>query len=103
MTTPTTTSRDSRNPLRIVLLGLVAFVVFAAFSPAADARIDPLGVPRDNQAPSVEITSPENLSSHVAAHDPESLAFRAVVSMSANATDPGGDPVAIDWYSSVSG
>jgi hypothetical protein len=31
------------------------------------------------------------------------LVFRAVVSMSAKATDPDGDPVAVDWYSSLSG
>ena len=31
------------------------------------------------------------------------MAFRAVVSMSATASDPDGDPVAIDWYSSLSG
>jgi hypothetical protein len=51
----------------------------------------------------VTITSPGNLSSHVAAFDREVLAFKAVVSMSASASDPDGDPVTIDWYSSLSG
>ena len=59
--------------------------------------------PSGNHPPKVTITSPGNLSSHVAAYDPDSLAFRAVVSMSAKATDPDGDPVAVDWYSSLSG
>jgi len=31
------------------------------------------------------------------------LAFRAVVSISADASDPDGDPVSIDWYSSAGG
>ncbi len=59
--------------------------------------------PEDNEAPSVEITSPGNLSSHVAAYDPESQAFRAVVSMSAAVSDPDNDQVTIDWFSSLSG
>jgi hypothetical protein len=62
-----------------------------------------LAPPPDNQPPSVTITSPGNLSSHVAAFDRESLAFKAVVSMSASASDPNGDPVTVDWYSSLSG
>ena len=59
--------------------------------------------PADNRPPDVSITSPGNLSSHVAAYDPESKTFRAVVSMSATATDPDGDHVKVDWYSSLSG
>ena len=59
--------------------------------------------PADNKAPIVEITSPGNLSSHVAAYDPDSNAFRAVVSMSATVTDPDGDQATIDWFSSLSG
>ena len=59
--------------------------------------------PPDNEAPIVEITSPGNLSSHVAAFDPESQAFRAVVSMSATVSDPDNDMVSIDWFSSLSG
>jgi hypothetical protein len=103
MTTPTTISRDSRNPLRIVVLGLVAFVVFAAFSPAADARRDPLGAPSDNQAPTVEITSPENLSSHVAVFDASTRSFGAAVSLSASVSDPDGDRVTVRWFSSDEG
>ena len=49
------------------------------------------------------ITSPGNLSSHVAAFDRESLAFKAVVSMSASTSDPNGDQVTVDWFSSLSG
>ena len=62
-----------------------------------------LAPPPDNQPPTVTITSPGNLSSHVAAFDRDLLAFRAVVSMSAAASDPNGDPVTVDWYSSLSG
>ena len=59
--------------------------------------------PEDNEAPFVEITSPGNLSSHVAAYDPDLDAFRAVVSMSATVSDPDDDQVAVDWFSSLSG
>jgi hypothetical protein len=56
-----------------------------------------------NHSPEVSITSPGNLSSHIAAYDPESQQFRAVVSMSAAVSDPDGDPVTVEWYSSLSG
>ena len=59
--------------------------------------------PADNEAPLVEITSPGNLSSHVAAYDPDLNAFRAVVSMSATVSDPDNDRVSVDWFSSLSG
>ena len=62
-----------------------------------------LAPPSDNRPPEVAITAPGNLSSHLAAYDTDSLAFLAVVSMSASAVDPDGDPVTIDWFSSVSG
>jgi hypothetical protein len=102
MTTPATALHGSRNPLRIALLGLVALVAFAAFSPAAAAR-DPLGVPHDNQAPSVEITSPENLSSHVAVLDARTRRFGAVVFFSASVSDPNRDRVTVRWFSSDDG
>ena len=59
--------------------------------------------PEDNEAPIVEITSPGNLSSHVAAYDPDLNAFRAVVSMSVTVSDPDGDQISVDWLSSLSG
>ena len=62
-----------------------------------------LAPPSDNRSPEVTVTAPGNLSSHLAAYDQDSLAFRADVSMSANAVDPDGDEVTIDWYSSLSG
>ena len=92
-----------RRPLRIAAISLAAFVVFAAFSPAADARIDPFGVSSNNEAPTVEITSPANLSSHVAVFDASTGRFGAAVSFSANVSDPNGDHVTVRWFSSDDG
>jgi hypothetical protein len=103
MNTPAAERRYLRNPLRIAALSLVAFVMFAAFSPAADAARDPFGVPRDNQAPTVEVTSPANLSSHVAVFDASTRSFGATVSLSANVSDSNRDHVTVRWFSSDDG
>ena len=103
MNTPTAERRDIRNPVRIAALSLVAFVMFVAFSPAADAARDPLGGPSDNQAPTVEITSPANLSSHVAVFDASTRSFGAAVSLSANVSDSNRDHVTVRWFSSDDG
>jgi hypothetical protein len=103
MNTPATELLGLRNPLRIAALSLVAFVVFVAFSPAADARRDPFGGTTSNEAPTVEITSPANLSSHVALFDAGTRRFGAAVFFSANVSDPNGDHVTVRWFSSDDG
>jgi hypothetical protein len=89
--------------LRFAALSVVAFVVFAAFSPAADAARGRFGAPSNNQAPTVEIISPTNLSSHVAVFDASTRRFGAAVSFSANVSDPNGDHVTVRWFSSDDG
>lgn len=103
MNAQVTELRGLRKPLRIAAVSLAAFVVFAAFSPAADAAMDPFGVPSNNQAPTVEITSPANLSSHVAVFDASTGRFGAAVSFSAIVSDPNGDHVTVRWFSSDDG
>ncbi len=65
--------------------------------------MDPFGVPSNNQAPTVEITSPANLSSHVAVFDASTRRFGAAVSFSADVSDPNGDHVTVRWFSSDDG
>ena len=56
-----------------------------------------------NHPPSITITSPINLSRHEAVFDPLTSTFRAPVSMSAEISDPDGDDVTVDWFSSEGG
>lgn len=71
-----------------------------ATSPTTSTTAAP---PADNRLPEVTITSPANLSSHKASYDAETGQFRALVPMSADVSDPDGDPVNVEWYSSLTG
>ena len=62
-----------------------------------------LAIPPDNKPPSVEIISPTNLSSHVAVLDDAGQRFGAAVSLSAVVSDPNGDDVSVQWFSSDEG
>jgi len=95
-TTTTTTTTTTTAPAATTTTTTTSTTVPAPTSTT-------LAPPEDNRPPEVTITAPGNLSAHSAAYDPDSLAFQAVVSMSANAVDPDGDPVTVDWFSSVSG
>jgi hypothetical protein len=108
MNTPTTQTsefhRVGRNLFRIAALAVVAFLV-VALAPSADATGQwwRPSDQRDNKAPTVAITSPANLSSHVASYDSGSKSFSATVSLSADVSDPDRDHVTLQWFSSDGG
>lgn len=101
-TTSSTTTTSTTLPATTTTIGstVTATTVWVDPPPTTSTTTP---APPDNQPPNVEITSPGNLSSHVAAYDPDLQAFRAVVSMSAAVSDPDDDTVTIDWFSSLSG
>jgi len=53
--------------------------------------------------PSVAITSPPNLSQHLAAYDAGLVDFVAKVTLQANVSDPDGDVSKVEWFSSDQG
>ncbi len=57
----------------------------------------------DNSSPQIAITRPANLSSYTATYNPSTKSFSATVGFAAAATDPDGDPLTIEWYSSLDG
>lgn len=59
--------------------------------------------PADNEPPTVEIISPDSLSSHSAVYDASTERFGAAVALSAAVSDPNGDRVNVEWYSSDEG
>jgi hypothetical protein len=60
-------------------------------------------VPAGNRAPEVVITSPGNLAAFTAEYIASSGKFGSPVTLTATATDADGDPVTIEWYSSMEG
>jgi len=60
-------------------------------------------IPAGNEPPTVEITAPAALSAHTAAYDSAQQDFGAYLSLSAQASDPNGDPVEIQWSASTMG
>ncbi len=103
-TVPTTTTSTTTTTLpATTTAGETATTVTTVWVDPPPTTSTTTPAPPDNEPPNVEITSPGNLSSHVAAYDPDSGTFRAVVSMSAAISDPDGDRVTIDWFSSLSG
>lgn len=100
-TSSTTTTSTTLPPTTTTVETAVTATTVWVDPPSTTSTTTP--APPDNEPPNVEITSPGNLSSHVAAYDPDLQAFRAVVSMSAAVSDPDDDRVTIDWFSSLSG
>jgi hypothetical protein len=62
-----------------------------------------VAVPAGNRAPEVVITSPGNLAAFIAEYRASSGKFGSPVTLTATATDADGDPVTIEWYSSMEG
>lgn len=62
-----------------------------------------IAVPAGNRAPEVVITSPGNLAAFIAEYNASSGKFGSPVTLTASATDADGDPVTIEWYSSLEG
>ncbi len=62
-----------------------------------------LAIPPDNKPPSIEIISPANLSSHIAVLNTTTQRFGAAVSLSAIVSDPDGDDLTVQWFSSDQG
>jgi len=62
-----------------------------------------IAVPAGNRAPEVVITSPGNLAAFIAEYIASSGKFGSPVTLTATATDADGDPVTIEWYSSMEG
>ncbi len=59
--------------------------------------------PPGNEPPAAAITFPPDLSSHTASFDPEAGLFGAAIAFTADATDPNGDPITVEWFSSDEG
>lgn len=60
-------------------------------------------VPPDNQAPLVEITAPDDLSSHQAELNDTATYFGALVTLSVEVSEPDGDNLTLEWFSSDQG
>ncbi len=59
--------------------------------------------PSGNLPPSASITFPPDLSAHQASFDPGAGLFGAAIAFTADATDPNGDPITVQWFSSDEG